>query len=331
MALKHLADFEYMAAQLSDFPDDVRLEVLLAELIANEQIADSQFRVNHLGLFRRSYRKEIERVSVYRQEDAKTPKYLVFELWREGLYDSLPKGLFHNLRKDKKPKRLEKAKADVEHQAKEQKAARDFFAPIEQALFRFRIQMEHEEKTILGGFKAPALTRVLARQLWGLDLSNIPLSRAVPLLDFLPHAFQYKGDWKRLGPIFSFLLGAEVRLEQYGSSLVELKEPEQARLGQRHLGLDFVLGASFCDGVARLRISIIGLRAAQAVEYAPGLPQHELLDILCSFLLPIEAEVDVQLALQKNEQAFRLSESQTDANDYKPTFNNTLGYTTYLS
>lgn len=328
MAIRTLQEFEELAKMLSQNTEEVKIAILLAELLKNEVINDQQFRIHPQGIFKRSYRTEIEKVSVVREKDVTLPKHLKFEIWQEGLYDSLPKGIFHDLRQEKTQRTVEQTKEHLIQQEEEQQAARDFFHPLEQAFYRLRIQVEQKERAMLAGFRDIGQVRRMIKLLWELDIEGIEHSKAISLYHFLPYVFDYKGDLHLLDQIFSLLLGTKVILKQIEGETIHIEPDLQVSLNNCCLGSTTVLGAFFHESTLDLQVSLPVLKAEEVAEYLPGKPGRKLLHILCSYLLPADAEIKFEFQLQEIEQQFSLPKSEESS---VSAFNNILGFSTYLS
>ena len=84
-----------LLANLRRQPFDLRLEVILAELL-DYGYAFDDFLVQPVGLFARRYRRDLGTVRDEEFQRAHRPVVrTVLELHREGLYDALPQQVFH--------------------------------------------------------------------------------------------------------------------------------------------------------------------------------------------------------------------------------------------
>lgn len=321
-------NYTTLTDKINQLAEDVKIEALLAELFVNKQLEWKQKRIKTLGLFRRDYRRELDRVELENEENRKVFKRLNFFVWREGLYDSLPKGIFHSLRKDKFAKNIEQIKEDYEIQAQEKKAAQDFFSPIEQEFFNHKTFLELQERDVLSGWWQQAKMNKLARELWNLDVSGIGHEQVVALMFFLPYCFKYKGHIDQMDDIFSMILKTEVTL--YCETLSKPEKVHEAErisgLGQVFLGENFVLGDCFTDTMPSIHINVLNLSAQEAADFLPGKGQNKLLNILKGFFLPVEADLFEKLLIIDEDKTFYLGDRIQD----KDNFNQILGYTTFL-
>jgi|GEM_PF-1778222 len=321
-----IEDYENLLKKIAHLNNDIKVEALLSELIDNKQIKLNEKKVKTLGLFRRGYRRDVNEIHLDKDEKLNVFKNFVFSIWREGIYDSLPKGIFHDLRKEQKRSTLEQAKQGVEIEQKEKQAARDFFAPIEQEFYNQRIFLELQERAVLSGFRNERETAAFAKELWELDTNGIDNKKIIALLFFLPYTFRYKGRLEELNTVFSLILGDNVHIEIVESNTSHIDQNNVQTLGNFFLGETLVLGQTFEDWITGLQIKITGLSAEETLKYLPGRNQHKLLNILQRFFLPIDADKDLELDMIEQERTFEFEHTDTDTKNC----NDILGYTTFI-
>ena len=321
-----IEDYENLLKKIAHLNNDIKVEALLSELIDNKQIKLNEKKVKTLGLFRRGYRRDVNEIHLDKDEKLNVFKNFVFSIWREGIYDSLPKGIFHDLRKEQKRSTLEQAKQGVEIEQKEKQAARDFFAPIEQEFYNQRIFLELQERAVLSGFRNERETAAFAKELWELDTNGIDNKKIIALLFFLPYTFRYKGRLEELNTVFSLILGDNVHIEIVESNTSHVAQSNVQTLGSFFLGETLVLGQTFEDWITGLRIKIMDLSAEETLKYLPGRNQHKLLNILQRFFLPIDADKDLELDVIEQERTFEFEHTDTDTKNC----NDILGYTTFI-
>ncbi|MCB0580867.1 MAG: type VI secretion system baseplate subunit TssG [Phaeodactylibacter sp.] len=323
----HMEVYRKIVDTLSNIRDDIKAEVLLTELIENGRLKWTEKKVRTLGIFRRGYRKDIDQVEIEKDPKFGTFRHLLFSIWREGLYDSLPKGIFHDLRKENQKKDIGQVKKDVEAEQQERQAARDFFFPIEQEFYNQRIALEMAERKVLAGFKSDTGARYFAEQFWGLDVEGIANEQVISLLYLLPYAFSYKGRLEELSTLFSIVLDDPARWRWAYGNRREAKESEVLPLGNSFLGENLVLGETFEDDIPGLIMIVGPMSPRRAASYLPGRGQYKLVRILERFFLPIEARLDIQLEIEPEGRRFVPGNGQEKR---EPVYNNILGYTTFI-
>jgi len=95
----------------------------------------------------------------------------------------------------------------------------------------------------------------------------------------------------------------------------------QFKMGQGALGIDSVIGDSFESIEEEMQIHIGPADAEELINFMPGTPHSRLLDIVISYLVPVETEVKVELVTSEEHRVGSLGADST---------NSFLGYTVYL-
>jgi hypothetical protein len=119
---------------------DIKAEVIIADLIENKvNPADIVFIPD--GSFKRNYTHDILFAEVRKLNNSQ--QVVNIHTSRDGLYDSLPEGLFH----EQTHERITSGKDMAEDSKKlklEEKEARNFFLPFENEIFFQRVILELE-------------------------------------------------------------------------------------------------------------------------------------------------------------------------------------------
>ena len=128
---------EDIAQKLEDVNFDIKIEVLLAELIKNFPELKNHFLITNKGQFTRNYRRDILQTSTHNFDTTVLP-YLLIELSRDGFYDMLPEGVFHYPTASEVRQDVADMTREYKKKKKEEQEARVFFTPFEnEFLFNF--------------------------------------------------------------------------------------------------------------------------------------------------------------------------------------------------
>jgi len=123
--------------------DNLKAEIIVTEVQKNTN-NDISFLIQNQSSFSRSFRRDIINISHLKDNDN-----IQLNLSRNGLYDSLPEGLFHAHEESKKNLSFS---AKRKRYKDEEKDARRFFSPIESEFFNQRLNIEANERDILSNF-----------------------------------------------------------------------------------------------------------------------------------------------------------------------------------
>ena len=320
-----------LLAQLRRQPVDLRLEVILAELL-DYGYAFDDFLVQPVGLFARRYRRDLGTVRDEQFERAHRPVVrTVLEMHREGLYDALPQQVFHqpgSVATDGPPS-VRAMVEDIRAQRRKEKATRLFFLPFEQEFFRCRVRIEQEERRYFSNLSARWYNDAMAR-FWGIADAGLPAGPLTNLLYLLPLAHGIVSDLPRTQQCFENVLGQSVQLRLVAPlwhALVQGAETLPAAtgtssgttLGNLVLGRNLVLGGDYQEMLLALEVTLHGLSVAELETYLGGGWPAKALELLCEYFVAFETDIVVRYEMAATEAHFQLGEGEEAA---------VLGFTT---
>ena len=316
-----------LLASLRRQPFDLRLEVILAELL-DYGYAFDDFLVQPVGLFARRYRRDLGTVRDEAFERGHRPVVrTVLEMHREGLYDALPQQVFHQPGSSTDgPPGVRAMVEDIRAQRRKEKATRLFFLPFEQEFFRSRVRIEQQERHYFTNLSARWYNQAMAR-FWGIADAHLPPGPLTNLLYLLPLAHGIVGDLPRTQQCFESVLGQPVRLRVVAPLRHALPtrpiEPgatsTSGTLGNLELGRDLMLGGDYQETLPALEISLYGLSVAELEGYLNGTWRASALALLCEYFIAFETDVAVRYEMAATEASFQLGEGEDAA---------VLGFTT---
>ena len=298
-------------------PFDLRLEVILAELLAHGYAFDD-FLVQPVGLFARRYRRDLGAVAEESFERHHRPVVrTTLEVHREGLYDALPQQVFHQpgSATTEHPPSLRAMVEDSRVQRRKEKATRRFFLPFEQEFFRYRVYIEQEERRYFTSLSARWYNEALAR-FWGLTEAGLPPAALTNLLYLLPLAASIVGDLARTRRCFESVLGQPVQLRVVAPQRYALPGPAAGAtpgggtLGHLTLGHDLLLGGEYQETLPALEISLLALAVPDLEAYLAGAWQAKALALLCEYFVAFETDVVLRYEMAAAEPEFRLGEGE---------------------
>lgn len=333
--MSHPTSVHTLLAYLRRQPLDLRLEVILAELLDYGYDFDD-FLVQPVSLFARRYRRDLGTVRDEQFERAGRPVVrTVLETHREGLYDALPQQVFHQPGSGQTGASagVRAIIEDIRVQRRKEKSTRLFFLPFEQEFFRCRVRIEQEERHYFTNLSARWYNETLAR-FWGLADCGLPPVPLTNLLYLLPLAHGITGDLPRTQLCFESVLGRPVRLRVVAplhhalpAAPAAAGPPAETKgnplsgstLGNLALGRDLVLGGDYQETLPALEVSLHGLAVAELEAYLSGAWPAKALALLCEYFIAFETDISVRYEMAAAEPSFRLGEGEEAA---------VLGFTT---
>lgn len=287
--------------------NDIKAEAVLADLIENGLEKDNIV-CYQKGIFKRRYSHDIENIKQVKLENGQ--ELLGVHLNRDGLYDSLPEGLFHS-RSDKSESNATSKESKKLKQ--EEKAARNFFLPYENEIIYQRVQLELEERKILSRFSEKFYDDIYPN-LWGIhkSLDRKYVYRMALLLHF---AHKIAGNQALTAKCLESILEEKVEIKtvcisntKYAEKTDNKQPDKNCLLGKNELGVDFVCGNTFVNNETTMVFNIGPLKNAHLSEYLERGAIAKFLECFYSYFVPIDYSTTTNILVEQTEQNFELSE-----------------------
>ncbi|MCL1932404.1 MAG: type VI secretion system baseplate subunit TssG [Candidatus Azobacteroides sp.] len=295
--------------KLPNEPDtDFRPEVITASLI-EQGYSPEQIHIIREGYARRGFTKEIEgvelRYSLYSLMDV-----LHIRINREGMYDMLPQGLFHQPPQSKRFNRdKEEVLEEMTLHRKEEFFARKFFQSFEiiadetvSEAFLLDIRLHKR-------ISRPDFVNLFVPY-WPL-LKRLPPDRANLFLYIIPILHQIRTRREETEKSLSVILDAPIKIENITLAVKTSEPTYTSMLGKCRLGIDFVPDGPFYDGESDLKLIIGPISSRRMIRFIRGGKDYELLEILCDMFLPVGAFVVKEFKTQPEDSVFILSDENT--------------------
>jgi type VI secretion system protein ImpH len=310
---------------LSDWPKlPYRMEAMAATLIETGELKYEDVVFRPKGVFKRDYSSDVLQsgIGIWRQTqkglifthlDPDSPravvdldandasKELVFvDLSREGLYDMMPEGFFHATENSGQALSGDDAiHAKSQKLRSEEEAARWFFLPFEQEFFRKRIEIELQERRLLGGF-----TRQMRQQIFSsIWYQGSPFDDRQKLIlgYILPLTSQIVGDRTRIETVFETILETEVHLRRSRQVAETMEWTDAMPLGEAILGYDLTLTGQVFDEIIGFELNVGPIRRECALNFVTYERQARVIDRLADFFLPAGVDLKTNLIFDQSE------------------------------
>lgn len=297
---------------------EARMEPLLAELLEQKKLSFDDFVLTSLGTFSRGYLKDIIDCTIKKYNNQ---EYLSIGLSREGLYDMLPKAIFHAQEKSSPTQSTERYITDNSRREQErEQEAKNFFLPIEQEFYRLKINIEQEERRLIQGFLNP-LQNTLFKRFWQ-DATAIEEEYKDILLYLLPLTHKIAGNDETLADCLSTLLGEQVQITRISKKADDFEEIHSFRVNNMNLGVDFILGNTIASEVDQLLVAVGPVKLNTIRDYLTGGAKQKLLEIFCECFVPFELDYVFHISLEETQKAFVFNDDMNTSR---------LGYSTVLA
>jgi hypothetical protein len=297
----------------TDAPPDIRAEVLASMLFENG-IEIEKMLFETVGIFKRNF--DLDIVSIEDREVGRVVKK-VLTLNREGIYDALPKDLFH-LPTESKPTTKKKIE-EIKIQRQKEKKSRTFFLPLEQEFYHQRVWVENKELQSYELGKYGSFVEIL-RRFWQLP-DFFTKEQVIKIVSMLPTLAQISGNLGRMENTFSQLIDQKVRIEYAPSTNFQI--PYSAYLGHVSLGDDLILAGSISSYLPTLQLTISVQNPEKLTDYLEGGSSLQLVNWLANWILPADNEVEIVVELLNDSASFVIDDTKQYAGR--------LGYSTLIA
>ncbi|MBO9205315.1 MULTISPECIES: hypothetical protein [Niastella] len=291
--------------ELSGNLHDIKAEVLVNHALQNNVHPDD-FVVLNDGRFYREYRTDV--YAINKIEDAWLYQLLQLKLSRSGLYDLVPEGLFHQSHTGTKSNSAAELAAQSRIDRKKEMAARKFFQPIENSLFRQRVFLEQEEENLLAGMDNGLLNDYFFT-FWEFP-EGLNKTAAMLLVLLLPYAHTIAGDPALMQKCLEVLLQENVTIEQV-TPAVCIAPGKDNSLGMGELGNDLVCGQTFLEDFPCLQYNIGPLQQSRPVDYVTGGDNDLLLQVFNNYFAPAEADILINVEVDRTRALVELNADES--------------------
>ncbi|MEQ9440329.1 MAG: type VI secretion system baseplate subunit TssG [Cyclobacteriaceae bacterium] len=297
---------------------DAKPEVIIANALRHQLLTPEDVIIRSISTFQRSYTKDLFSIERREKDDGKS--YYYVNTTREGLYDTLPEGIFHQTLKKDAQIDTEAAVEELALHRQEEKAARLFFLPLEQEFYRLQMLAEWQESNIL--------LSTLDRQQYEalIDLWNLPKGlstyQIIMMLHIIPLLHRVVGDETATANLLGLVMEIPVMVRAYQSTSQRIDDVDLPPLGEFQLGKDSILGNHIEDYHPNYQLIVGPVKKKYITNYLPGGKGSKTLVGLCAFFLPCQSDISMTIEIEQEESGFVLDRDLA-GEGY-------LGYTTYL-
>lgn len=295
-----MSTLEKVKEKINSLSFDLKAEVILSILKETLHGEGHDFFINKAGQFKRPFRKDILDAEIT-DFDFDSTQYLKLNISRDSVYDTLPEGIFHQARRDKKNKSVFEMTEEYKAQKREQEFVNKFFQPFENEFFLFDIYREDLEKEMLFELNGTKPLEFFY-SFWGLN-KDIPEVLLAKFIRILPQVSRIVGDLEDTAECLKYLLNEEVELKDLGFK-EQANTEETILLGECRLGLDMISGDIYMDYSVNMEFIIGPLKNSEFHEYIHDGKIKKFIDLFYEYFLPMEIDPKTTILLHPETEAF---------------------------
>ncbi|GAA0873412.1 type VI secretion system baseplate subunit TssG [Gangjinia marincola] len=287
---------EQILNELRTSYQNYKAEVYALEVLQNSDLSLSQLDIYFKSIFSRSYRRDVIDFSLDRS--LKTTSRIQINVARNGLYDTLPEGLFHRPIDYKNNIPYNKARQE---QKRKEEEARTFFSPLDNEFFIQSLTIEKNERELIDRFTN--LKNEFLNRFWNIG-DEIPDQYKSTFLRLLPYAHQIAGNLTLTKLALENILHEEVIIKKSyqnkGDNAIDQKT-DQA------LGIDFTLHVEEPQvHYPSLEITVNQISKNDVRDYVSKGKTEQFISIFCDYFIPLEYDVTVNVTVRHEAQGLTL-------------------------
>ena len=291
-----------------------------ADLIERNIIDADQIEIIPNGADKRAFSKDIASSERYYSERRRQNRIRI-NTNRESLYDMLPEGLFHRPPTGSAGMDEESMIKDIKDRREEEKHARLFFTPFDAEINHVRMMTELYENKLDKKTTYADLSQIFE---FGWDEFNLlNKEQSIIWMHLLPEIQQKRNDIDFVSKVLTALFNLPILLVNTTANVspVKIADDMQMQLGGSALGIDTIIGDSFIPDNEAYHINIGPTTPQELIKFIPGQPNRAILDMAISYLMPLDAEISVELLTATDFQETLLTDGGESVY---------LGYTVYI-
>ena len=291
---------------IENITSDIKAEVIAAALVENG-IKIDDIVIKPVGIYQRNVRKDV--IDIYNKDSGPdNGEYLFLDVSREGLYDTIPQGVFHQPKITGKKRNTEDLIDEMKLFKKQEEASRLFFLAIEKEYGRARLSEELEERKSILGF-SEHYKFDLYLKIWP-ELRKIDQKYLTLLFQLLPESYKISGNNELISILLEIVCNKPVDVKIIEDYRLSFGNNIHNNLGSCLLGMDFILGNRYNDFDPHLEINIREIKREELIDFLPNGKIRKVFDLLCEYFFSYSTEINVLLSLQKEEEGVFLSSEE---------------------
>lgn len=300
---------------------DFKASTVAAALIEQDAPGTGDIIILPEGPHRRAYGKDIEEVSKYKSE-YRERLMMRIHTNREGLYDMLPEGLFHRPPSSSIMMDEEDMVKDIKERRESEKQARNFFAPLEAALYHMRAQVELYENRLDKKSEYDELVNIFLKE-WT-EFRCFTNKQMLILMHVLPVIHEQRNNLPFISGVLGIVFDIDFQLnyetKQRPVGITDNTATGGTRLDGNTLGVNFVVG-QIEEPEEELQLIMGPLSAQEMLNFMPGTRQHTALNVLLNYFVPMQTGTSTQFVIGPEFKKVVLGQESE---------NSCLGFTTFL-
>jgi len=300
-----LSKLDEISGFINQLSFDLKAEILGA-ILASQRMNYDQLLGSFDGQLKRVWSRDIAGTSV---ENLNTgDEMLCLHLNRDGIYDTLPEGLFHEISRKDSQSGEEMAK-DSKQLKKEETEIRTFFQPFENELFIQGMRLASKENKLIKSIVSEYITGIIPH-FWRVE-DDLPERLVVSLKKILPLANRIAGNFNLTTRSLEFILKERVNFSLVNTPYHDTETydfNETGVLGECFLGIDSIAGDRVNGFIGRVVFTIGPIMNEETAILVKNGRMNRFLDCFYGYFMPFEIDVETKYLFNVEESIFVLED-----------------------
>lgn len=259
---------------------DYKAEAIAAQLI-QQGVHPDQIIISAKGGSQRAYRKEVSSFHTT-HSNYDHAEYLYLETHRDGFYDALPENIFHQPTRGRTEKNKYEAIDEIKKHREEEKAARKFFLPFEQAFSRIKTLLHLLENDFDKNTDNSRIIQIFSEH-WPI-LKKLDTYHAYIFLRIVPLIHRIRNNFEQSSQAIRLILGVPVEILRYKPGKID-STVSSFDLGGCVLGIETTVGKELMDGEYDLKINIGPVKENKLADFINGGKYETIVDELLDYFV----------------------------------------------
>jgi hypothetical protein len=273
--------------------------------------ANYDYYYSTVGNKKRSYRKDVNFFKISKGE--RTEK-IEIEVNRQGIYDYLPEGLFHQPFSSKKgDDNNNQIIEEIKRQRENEKRARMFFLPIENEIFLHRLDLTKLENDLFLNNSESRNKYIDLIKHW--RLSNIfSSSQIVEIIRFFPYLHLFRNKIKYIESCMTKMINYNVQITKVKNLPVKLNDDNLSwKLGEKDLGLETILSSEVNLYKTKYIVNIGEIIRNDYKKLLPHTENIKIINNLTNLFFSADSLQEINIFASKEENKLILSKEDNES------------------
>jgi len=305
--------------QANDIDTDFKAETVATRLL-NYGLKPEQVLFKRKGANKRGVSKDILTVSANQNRYDNIEESIEIEILRNGIYDSLPEGLFYKAGSNPKSRSKEQILEEIRKRREEEFFNRRFFQPFEEEIDRSLMMIQLKE---VGFDKKNTNSEFINifNAYWPL-IKQIDLRRATIFIEIIPLIHKIRTSHIEIAKAMALVFELPVSIKTH-QNIQPMDQNTQYTLGNIKLGENFTTNGNLNDRINNVTIYIGPMSIKKYSDFNHKGCDAKILTCLTDMLFPANCKVFTKYSITEEDAKFKLSNPNLKTNTF-------LGINTFL-